>query len=299
MKKENREFKLTTPVLFLVFNRLDTTKKVFEEIRKAKPKKLFVAADGPRNEKEKIKTEAVRKYILGNVDWSCKVKTLFREKNLGCKCAVSSAITWYFENVEQGIILEDDCLPSQSFFRFCQEMLEKYKDDERIMQISGTNVEGVSKTEENYFFARAFNAWGWATWRRAWSKYDLEMKEFLKIKKNKKIKYENVPFRGFKGRRLYKLLKLNKIDTWDYQWIYSCLINSSKCVVPKVNLVENLGLSGGTHTNNSDYPTIKRYEIKDFSKDDPLILNNKTYQKNYNKFFKRGILKRFFRRLVR
>lgn len=292
-------FKLTTPVLFLVFNRFGNAKKVFEEIRKAKPSQLFIAADGPRNIREKEKTDAVRKYILKNIDWKCKTKTLFRDKNLGCKYAVSSAIDWYFDNVERGIILEDDCLPNQSFFRFCQEMLEKYEDDERITQISGTNVEGVSNVKENYFFARTFNAWGWATWKRAWKKYDLEMKEFEKIKGNRKIKYENVPFKGLRGKRLYRLLKTNKIDTWDYQWIYTCMMNSGKCIIPKINLVENLGLSGGTHTNYSDYSMIKKYEMENFSPDEPVMLNNKTYQKSYNKFFNRGFLMRFFRRLLK
>jgi hypothetical protein len=120
---KSQSSKLSTPLLFLVFNRLDTTKKVFEEIRRAKPNKLYVAADGPRNDQEKDKTDAVRKYILENIDWKCKVKTLFREKNLGCKYAVSGAIDWFFNNEEMGMILEDDCLPSQSFFRFCQDML--------------------------------------------------------------------------------------------------------------------------------------------------------------------------------
>jgi len=139
------KFGLTTPVLYLAFNRLGTVKKTFPEIRKAKPRQLFISCDGPRTKEEREKTDAVRKYILDNIDWKCNVKTLFRNKNLGCKYAVSSAIDWFFKNVKQGIILEDDCLPSQSFFRFCQEMLERYKDDERIMQISGTNVEGRAR----------------------------------------------------------------------------------------------------------------------------------------------------------
>src|SRR3989339_483651 len=144
MKTKNN-FVLTTPVLFIVFNRLDTTKQVFEEIKKAKPQKIFIAADGPRNKEEKKKTDAIRNYILKNINWKCELKTLFREKNLGCKYAVAGAIDWFFENVEQGIILEDDCLPSQSFFIFCQDMLERYKTDQRIMHISGTNVESKNK----------------------------------------------------------------------------------------------------------------------------------------------------------
>jgi len=187
MRTKNN-FALTTPVLFIVFNRLDTTKQVFEEIKKAKPQKLFIAADGPRNFQEKNKTDVVRKYILENINWKCEVKTLFREKNLGCKYAVAGAIDWFFDNVEQGIILEDDCLPSQSFFKFCQEMLEKYKDDERVMHISGTNVEGISKIDQDYFFAINFNVWGWATWKRAWKLYDINVTHWPRFLKEGRSK---------------------------------------------------------------------------------------------------------------
>src|SRR4030042_6453503 len=152
--------KLTTPVLFLIFNRPDTTEKVFDEIRKAKPKKLFVAADGPRQDKqgEKEKVGRARQIVIDGIDWDCEIKTLFRDKNLGCKVAVSSAINWFFENEEMGIILEDDCLPHQSFFRFCGELLEKYKDDERIMVISGENLLfGRKRTNYSYYFSRYYH----------------------------------------------------------------------------------------------------------------------------------------------
>ena len=146
-------FELDTPILFLVFNRLNTTKQVFEEIKKTKPKQLFIAADGPRNKEEKKKTDAVKKYVLDNIDWKCQVKTLFRKKNLGCKYAVSGAIDWFFENVEQGIILEDDCLPDQSFFRFCQEMLERYKNEKKILNITGQNP----LCKHNFFKSYSFS----------------------------------------------------------------------------------------------------------------------------------------------
>ena len=256
-------FSLTTPVLFLVFNRLDTTKKVFEEIKKAKPKELFVAADGPRNEEEKKKTDAVRDYIKKNINWKCKTKFLFREKNLGCKYAVSGAIDWFFENVEKGIILEDDCLPSQSFFRFTQEMLEKYKDDKRIMHISGTNVEGISKIKEDYFFSNTFNVWGWATWRRAWKHYDVEMKDWPKQFINAVMKRKMNLINFLRYIRTNSLTYLGKINTWDYQWDFSCLINSGLSIVPKKNLIKNLGFLEGTHTTNYDKKnkTLKRNEL--------------------------------------
>jgi len=246
------KFALKTPVLFLIFNRLDTTKKVFAEIKKAKPKKLFIAADGPRAEEEKKKTDAVRKYILKNINWKCEVKTLFRDKNLGCKYAVSGAIDWFFENVEEGIILEDDCLPDQSFFRFCQEMLEKYRDDEGVMLISGANFEGEPDVKESYFFSKVLNVWGWATWRRAWDYYDVEMKDWKRYDSYsgiKKMGYEGILNR-LKILRLFRLTFMGKIDTWDYQWAFSFRIKNALSITPKVNLVTNIGVGGGTHTTN-------------------------------------------------
>ena len=145
---------LKTAVLFLIFNRPDTTKQVFEAIRKSKPPRLYVAADGPRTDKsgEAEKVEQVRRIAM-QVDWNCEVKTLFREENLGCGKAVSSAITWFFKNEEEGIILEDDCLPNQSFFWFCEELLERYRDDMRIMAVSGDNFQkGLARNEFIYYF---------------------------------------------------------------------------------------------------------------------------------------------------
>jgi len=284
------KFVLESPVLYLVFNRIDTVKKTFPEIKKAKPKKLFVAADGPRNGSEKEKTDEVRTYILENVDWDCEVKTLFREKNQGCRLAVSSAIDWFFEDVESGIIIEDDCLPSQSFFRFCQELLEKYKDDKRIMQIGGTNVEIKSRLKESYFFSGTFNAWGWATWRRAWKHYDVRMKKWKKYRLGKIFfSMPKVPFYiRLKSWRLFNKTYHGEIDTWDYQWIFSCIINSAFSIVPKVNLITNLGFEkNATHTSNykRDKKTILNFEL-----DFPLVHNDKIvqrkgYMKKTIKFF--------------
>jgi len=288
---------LDTPILFLVFNRLDTTKKVFEEIKKAKPKKLFIASDGPRKNKpgEKKIVEDLRKWVLDNLDWKCKVKTLFRDKNLGCKYAVSSAIDWFFENVEQGIILEDDCLPSQSFFRFCQELLEKYKNDERIMHISGTNVNSITPIEESYFFAYNYNVWGWATWKRAWNKYDLDIKKWPEIRKIGLI-------RRFSRNYIDYLLNIKgmnnlyngKINTWDYQWAFACMINSALAIIPARNLIKNIGFGDcGTHTNTkSSYHSLNLQESGFPLLHNDLIVNREIYQKNSYKFFYHGRTKR-------
>ena len=173
---------LQTAVLFLVFNRPDTTAQVFEAIRQAKPPRLYVAADGPREgrEGEVERVDKVREISMA-VDWPCEVKTLFREKNLGCKYAVSSAITWFFEQEEQGIILEDDCLPSQSFFWFCEELLNEYMYDQRIWQICGFSPL-VNKIKESYYLSKYSPIWGWASWRRAWSAYDAEISSWPIVK---------------------------------------------------------------------------------------------------------------------
>jgi GR25 family glycosyltransferase involved in LPS biosynthesis len=287
MKTINK-FKLTTPVLFLVFNRFDGMKKVFEEIRKAKPSQLFIAADGPRSFKEKEKTDAVRDYIIKKIDWKCKIKTLFRDKNLGCKYAVSEAINWFFKNVEQGIILEDDCLPNQSFFKFCQELLEKYKSNEKIMQISGTNIEVTSKIKEDYFFSKCFNIWGWATWKRAWKDYDVEMKKWPKYRiKIFRLMKNYTLLNKIKSFRLYELTYKNRINTWDYQWDFLCRIKNALAIIPKNNLITNLGFIEGTHTTNykKKEKTLKRKEIVFPIKTEGIKLLE-SYQKNYFKFFK-------------
>lgn len=294
------EFKLITPVLFLVFNRPDTTKRVFEEIRKARPKQLFIAADGPRNSEEKKKTDAIRKGILKDIDWPCKVKTLFRNNNLGCKYAVSGAIDWFFENVEQGIILEDDCLPSQSFFRLCQELLEKYKDDERIMHLSGTNVNSISPINESYFFAYNYNVWGWATWRRAWKKYDLGIKLWPRIRDSEMLGIFtiNALEKWLTKKTMDRVFK-GEIDTWDYQWWFSCIANGGLAIIPKENMIKNIGLTRGTHMNSSDTKkSLPLHEINFPLVHNPIILNRKEYQRECYKFFTQGRIKRKLLKLV-
>ncbi|WP_459200953.1 nucleotide-diphospho-sugar transferase [Methanococcus sp. CF] len=259
---------LNTPVLFLIFNRLDTTKQVFEIIREAKPPRLYLASDGPRENRmgEDETVNAVRGYVLDSIDWDCEVKTLFRDKNLGCKYAVSGAITWFFENEEMGIILEDDCLPSQSFFWFCEELLNWYKDDLRIWQISGDNFQnGIQRGTGDYYFSRYIHIWGWATWRSRWNCYDVDMKNFETFSNNFEIK--NV-FNHTKTQRhwikLFKEAYLGNVDTWDYQWFYCALSNNGLGVMPNKNLVTNIGFGlDATHTKNEDSKNanINRHEI--------------------------------------
>ncbi len=245
-----------TPIAFIVFNRPDVTATVFEAIRKARPTTLLLIADGPRAHKqgEVEKCEAVRRIVM-NIDWECDVRTRFQESNLGCKRNVSSGISWVFEQVESAIILEDDCLPQPSFFRFCDELLERYKDDERIMQISGTNLQfGRMRGDASYYFSKYNSIWGWATWRRAWQKYDVDMKtfpDFMRLGQLQNILRD--PQIQKKWQTDFQAMFEQKIDTWDYQWVYTMWSQRGMAVVPNTNLVTNLGFGAdATHTTNAD-----------------------------------------------
>lgn len=245
---------LNTPVLFLVFNRLDTTAKVFEAIRNAKPKRLYVASDGPRESRdhEEQKVQEVRKYILEQIDWNCEVKTLFREKNLGCKKAVSEAVTWFFQNEEMGIILEDDCLPSPGFFGYCENLLKHYKDDMRVWHISGANVCSEDLTSDyTYHFSVYPGVWGWASWANRWQHYDSDLKHVLddsfikKVLSNKKtIKY---------WTSIFHKMKAKQIDTWDFQWVFTVWLKNGFAITPNINQISNIGFGvGATHTTDPE-----------------------------------------------
>jgi hypothetical protein len=258
---------LIMPVLFMIFNRPDTTQQVFNAIRQAKPKQLFVAADGPREDKEGEKEKCIQaRKIIEQVDWDCEVKTLFRDKNLGCKIAVSSAIDWFFENVEEGIILEDDCLPSQSFFWFCQELLKYYQNDTRVMHVSGDNFQfGKIRGEGSYYFSKYAHVWGWATWRRAWKHYDVNMKNFEDfLKSNQIINIFKIKQQQKYWMNVFQRVYDGKIDTWDYIWVFFCFINNGLCIMPNINLVSNIGFGiESTHTQgeNSIFSKMKTEEI--------------------------------------
>ena len=263
-EKFNPYSSLKTPVLFLIFKRIDTTKQVFEQIRKAKPPELYIAADGPREniEGEVEKCKAVREYVLNSIDWDCKVKTLFREKNLGCGKAVSQAITWFFEQEEKGIILEDDILPSLSFFLFCEELLEKYKNDIRIWHIGGCNFQdGIIRGDGDYYFSALNHIWGWASWADRWKHYDFELNN---IDDDRFI--ENY-WKGFVlkyWKKIFWKMKNKEIDTWDYQWTFTIWFNNGLVILPNVNMITNIGWidarSGITVPDKN--MSKKRYEIK-------------------------------------
>lgn len=298
-----RQPPLSTPVLFIIFNRPETTQVVFDAIRNVRPSRLYVAADGPR---PTVASDADRcakaRKIIEQVDWKCDVKTLFRDKNLNCGLGPSTAMTWFFENEEEGIILEDDCLPSDSFFWFCEELLERYRSDDRIMHIGGNNfLDGWSNNPEySYYFSRSGHIWGWATWRRAWKLFDYNMSMYEKVK-------QKGYFDRFFLNRLEKFYRLRKfdatvarrgnVDWWDYQWDFARFINSGLAIVPNKNLVKNVGFgTGATHTKdgNSKSASLDSHDIDFPIKHPPFVVRDLEADKKYfSKFIREIMLSKF------
>jgi hypothetical protein len=270
-----------TPVLFLIFNRLDTSKEVFNRIKMIRPRYLYIASDGPRTSKfnENKVVEEVREWVLKNIDWDCNLKTLFRENNLGCGMAVSSAISWFFEHVEMGIILEDDCLPDLSFFAYSHELLIRYKEDQRISSICAPNMLGdLFTSSDSYNFSDYCLVWGWATWKRAWLKYDYKLSNWPEIKKTDFLKKmnNNLFFRIY-WNYIFDLCFSGKIDTWDYQWIYASWQQRGLSIIPSVNLIRNIGIGNNSTHHVDDY--FSNFSEKQLSF--PLIHPSKV-QKNLN-----------------
>ena len=233
-----------TAVLLVTFTRLSTTEKVLNSIREVRPPRLYIASDGPRQSKigEKDKIDQVRDYILKNINWECEVKTLFRDENLGCGPSVNNAISWFFEQEEMGIILEDDTLPDHSFFYFCQELLLRYKDDQRIGMISGNNHVSSFQVNESYIFSKFKWTWGWATWRRSWVNQDINL--YVLETPYRKSVVNNMGY-TFKSINHWEgnisKLKSKSVSAWDYQWFLSLSAQNQLGIFPAVNLVANIG----------------------------------------------------------
>lgn len=241
------------PVAFIVFNRPDVALRTFSEIAKMKPAKLLVIGDGPRSnlpgeERKVLDTRA----ILEQVDWDCEVLTNFSEKNLGCKKRVSSGLDWVFGLVDEAIVLEDDCVPSRSFFLFCQEMLEKYRNQSQVGMISGINFQqGERRGSGDYYFSKYMHIWGWATWSNRWrGYYDVDMRDWPKFRNSNE--FSELASSGSNKRyweKIFEKVYQGRIDTWDYQWVFANWMRKRLCIIPNVNLISNIGFGqGATHT---------------------------------------------------
>jgi hypothetical protein len=247
------EFQLKTPVAFIIFNRPDTTERVFAEIAKAKPPKLLVVGDGPRtNRPEEAEKVAATRAIIDRVDWDCEVLTNFSEINLGCKRRVSSGIDWVFEQVEEAIILEDDCLPDPNFFHFCQELLECYRHDQRIGMIGGVNFQfGKRRNDDSYYFSKYSHIWGWATWRNRWAgSYDVAMTRWPHIRDEGWLAdMLGNPREAINWKKVFERVHRGEIDTWDFQWCFANFVEGRVSILPNVNMISNIGFGiDATHT---------------------------------------------------
>lgn len=247
----------STPVLFLVFNRPTHTQRVFQQIRLLQPTRLYISADGPRTQVagERAKCESVRA-IVNQIDWECTVHTNFNSENLGCRKAVSSGISWFFQQEEAGIILEDDCFPEASFFNYCAYMLDLYRNDTQVMHISGSNpTHGVcNDLPSSYVFSRYPFIWGWATWRRAWELYDAEFSGLEAAWFDPDNGLAQLSSDRTTRRYLYdkfQRTQAGEINTWDYAWFYTILKNKGLCLNPCDNLIHNIGFDQeATHTRS-------------------------------------------------
>lgn len=276
---------MKSPVLFIIFKREDTTKRVFERIREARPPRLYIAADGPRKgrQDEIEKCTATRK-IVEHIDWPCEVSRLYRKENLGCGKGVSDAISWFFEHEEQGIIIEDDILPHIDFFRYCDEMLDRYRDDFRIQLISGWNrfYDGY-KTDASYYMSNTMHIWGWASWRRVWETYifDTEKLPYELFRNNisKRVLYPESYLDTFKK------MQDHAIDTWDYQLYYNQIIYGRYSIIPYVNMIENIGFGNddATHTKASDI----KISMHKYSSPYPLHHSSVLFEDSYADYLNR------------
>ncbi|MBP6820989.1 MAG: glycosyltransferase family 2 protein [Acidobacteria bacterium] len=247
------EFSLKTPIALIIFNRPANTARVLEAISIAKPKKLLVVADGPRADRpEDIEKCEAARAIIKQVNWDCQVLTNYSDTNLGCGLRPATGITWVFDTVEEAIILEDDCLPHPTFFPYCEELLDLYREDERVMMIGGVNFLGeLISPIQSYHFSRFGSSWGWASWRRAWRHFDYEMKLWPLVRESEILEqmFSDPVHCLYWQEKFQQVYDSNADDIWDYQWLLACWINSGFRVFPETNLVSNIGFGDdATHT---------------------------------------------------
>lgn len=296
---------MKTPVAFLIFKRPEVTEKVFQAISQAKPPKLLVVADGPRHDRpgESEKCAATRA-IIDRVDWDCEVLKNYSDVNLGCKQRVSSGLNWVFDTVEEAIILEDDCLPDPTFFQYCEELLNKYRDDKRIMTICGTNtlIEWQSDIQ-SYHFAYFSSLWGWASWKRAWQYYDIEMKLWLNPQVQNRIRDVIANHQQYlKIKQFFDSAYSDRVDTWGYRWHFTRLSQSGLSIVPSVNLVSNFGATEGAAHAIETHPT-HNLLVSPMSfplKHPPVVaVDREADRRHYQKSWTRSLPERISRKIQR
>ena len=294
-----------TPVLLVTWNRPELTRKVLEAIKVARPSQLFVAGDGPRHAEDKELIDEVRALVDEMVDWPCTVLTSFADSNLGCRLGVTRAIDWFFSHVEEGIILEDDCVPHPDFFRFCTEMLEEYRQNVSVMHISGDNsMQARLPRGESYCFIRYPHIWGWATWSRAWAKFDRNLDEFAKVSAEDNLRkiFPNDLERKIWVPIFSKLREENLPDTWDWRWSATLFVNDGLSIQPGKNLVSNIGHGNdSTHTRRKNiradflvegiYPIVEPREVARNLNVEMQVIRNSQIQLIGQGLLRRALLK--------
>ncbi len=292
-----------TPILLMIFNRPDVTKQVFAAIRKIKPTKLFIAADGARlDKKEEAELCEETRNAVQNIDWPCEVFRKYYGENHGGSITIELSINWFFEHVENGIILEDDCLPNDSFFYYCQELLEHYKDSQKVMNISGSNFQdGKKRGNASYYFSIYPSTWGWATWRRAWRLYDKNMREFPDFIAKNKI-HEIVPRRAVNEQRywlgFFQKEYSGKFIFWDVKWLFTIWSHGGIGIIPNYNLVTNIGFGpDATHTKGDLGLSIATENLTNIVHPHTLATNDQADRYHYRKLYKTNLLKKIVYKL--
>ncbi len=282
-------FKLTLPVAFIIFNREDTAVRVFEEIRKAKPERLYLISDAAREgrEDEKEKVDHCRSAIEGMIDWDCRVFKNYAKKNLGCKLRVSSGISWALEAEDRIIILEDDVIPSEDFFPFMEQMLEEYKDTDEVFMVSGTNLIRSYIPKEDYIFSYFPSIWGWGTWKRAWGDhYDVGMTDWKQTDSRGEFRsiFRN-PLAYWLFKREADRVYSGEKDTWDIQWDYCRYKKGALGIVPRHNMVNNIGFNreDATHTTGQSYEDFSYGPMTIPCRINPKICQDDSYEREYLK----------------
>ncbi|MGB7325296.1 MAG: glycosyltransferase family 2 protein [Rubripirellula sp.] len=255
-----------SPILYIIFNRPDHTQRSFEQIRALAPAVLYVAADAPRQgrEGESDRTSQARS-ITENIDWPCQVHRLYADENMGCGRRISSAITEVLKDHETVITLEDDCIVEPTFFPYCETLLDRYRDDQRIMAISGDNFQnGISRTDHSYYFSRYPHCWGWATWRRAWQHFDLNMTRWPEIRESNQLSHfcdgeQQIAY----WQHMFDAVQDGRVGSWAFPWTLACWLQNGLTVLPNQNLVSNIGFDrDATHTSvNTAYAHLPTFPL--------------------------------------
>ena len=264
---------MKTPLLLLLFNRPKETSILFDKLKEIKPKRIYINQDGPRinNIEDKYLCEQVRK-IVHEKKWDYEIVEKINTRNLGCRKSVSEGINWFFDNENKGIILEDDCVPSSSFFMFSEKMLKKYENDDEIFLISGSNFQKNKIIGDgDYYFSKYAHCWGWSTWGRAWKKYDKDLKFWQNWKQSNNWKnFHKNRFERKYWTKIFNKVENNKIDSWAYVWLASVWYNKGLTITPNLNLIQNIGFNinaTSTVSSNTEYNIAKEQDMNSSIKD--------------------------------